>query len=263
MRAARSLLPVQPGVLAAWVGGSLARGQGDAYSDVDLNCLVTDESIPYWRTHWSNVAADCAGELVLARTIDDSIVGGFSLTADWKHVDLIVHRQSSFVVPPDFYVVYDPRAWLTHSAKKSPDNRFYDIGGMCEFFLYLAGSFATLIGRDELLLAQRAVIDLREWLIRLMIAENGNHWRSGQRRLNKYLTEGQRGELEALPTASASSAEATAAARAVFHNFVHRGRVLANRTGVAFPEQMLLAADQHLHRTLGSLWPSSGPMTPS
>ena len=113
------------------------------------------------------------------------------------------------------------------------------------------------------ILAQRAVIDLREWLIRLMIAENENHWRSGQRRLNKYLTGGQRGELEALPTASASSAEATAAARAVFRNFVHRGRVLANRTGVAFPEQMLLAADQHLHRTLGSLWPSSELMTSS
>jgi len=91
-----------------------------------------------------------------------------------------------------------------------------------------------------------------------MIMENGQQRRTGQRRLNHLLTEDQRYELEAIPIASASPSTASAAAAAVFRNFVRRGRLLANRSGVVFPEQMFVTADLHLQRTLGALWPLNG-----
>lgn len=36
-------------VAAIWIGGSLARGAGDAYSDVDLRAAVAPEDLPAWR----------------------------------------------------------------------------------------------------------------------------------------------------------------------------------------------------------------------
>lgn len=37
-------------VVALWIGGSLGRGEGDAYSDVDLRVAVRPEAIEQWRT---------------------------------------------------------------------------------------------------------------------------------------------------------------------------------------------------------------------
>jgi predicted nucleotidyltransferase len=38
----------QAGVIAVWLGGSLARGAGDAYSDVDLRVAVVPADLPSW-----------------------------------------------------------------------------------------------------------------------------------------------------------------------------------------------------------------------
>jgi predicted nucleotidyltransferase len=44
-----SALWQQEGVMALWLGGSLARGEGDLYSDVDLRLAVTQETLEHWR----------------------------------------------------------------------------------------------------------------------------------------------------------------------------------------------------------------------
>jgi hypothetical protein len=43
-----SALWQQAGVIAVWLGGSLARGAGDAYSDVDLRVAVAPIDLPSW-----------------------------------------------------------------------------------------------------------------------------------------------------------------------------------------------------------------------
>lgn len=64
--AACTVQPDTLGIIAAWLGGSLASGTADRYSDVDLNCLVQDDDLPFWRNSWPSVVERCAGRLVLA-----------------------------------------------------------------------------------------------------------------------------------------------------------------------------------------------------
>lgn len=249
------ILPTMPGVQAVWVAGSLARGEGDEFSDVDLNCLVSSGSIPFWREHWSDAVARCLGPLTLARTINDSIIGGFSLTDDWKHVDLILHPLTAFIRPADCRILHDPHGMIENApARNEPDSPM-EVDDMSEFFFYLAGNLATLIGRKELVLAQNAVISLRQWLVRLMLLENRTRPPGGARRLKPYLTPEQLQELEEAGLALGSLEEVSSAAAIVLDNFANRARRLAQDRATSFPDDLLLDTRRHLRRTLGPLWP--------
>jgi len=57
----------QPDVVALWIGGSLARGEGDLYSDVDLRLAVAPPALEAWRTPDFDTlfAGSCLGRLFL------------------------------------------------------------------------------------------------------------------------------------------------------------------------------------------------------
>lgn len=256
IEAATRILPNCPGVRAVWVGGSLARGEGDQFSDVDLNCLVSNDSLEFWRREWSAVVSRLVGPLTMARTINDSVIGGFSLTSDWEHVDLILHPRETFVRPVDCHTLYDPDRLIDAAPSPAQSDNLMNAGDMSEFFFYLAGSFATLIGRSELVLAQNAVISLRQWLVQLMFAENGQRPAGGARRLNSFLTAEQRQDLEKVGGALGSTEDVAAAAAMVFYNFSDRAKHVAEADGSTFPEPMRELTERHLRRTLGRMWPS-------
>lgn len=255
LSAAIQILPTCPGVQAVWVGGSLARGDGDRFSDVDLNCLVTDDSLGWWGQQWSEVVSRLVGPLSLARTINDSIVGGFTVASDWRHVDLILHPIGTFTHPGDHHALYDPRRLLTPGVTAHTDESM-SVGDMSEFFFYLAGSYSALVGRGELVLAQNAVITLRQWLIRLMLKENLQTQVGGTRRLNRHLTTDQRHTLIHAGAALGSLEDTSTAVAAVFYDFAERAERLAIADGSAFPAAMRATAENHLRRTLGQQWPS-------
>ncbi len=49
VEAASNIWP-EAGVVAIWVGGSLARGAGDLFSDVDFRVAVAPEQLSPWKT---------------------------------------------------------------------------------------------------------------------------------------------------------------------------------------------------------------------
>jgi hypothetical protein len=49
-------------IVAAWLGGSFAAGTADAYSDIDLNCAITDESADWFTAHWDELARQITPE---------------------------------------------------------------------------------------------------------------------------------------------------------------------------------------------------------
>jgi predicted nucleotidyltransferase len=82
-----------PDILAAWVGGSLARDTADDWSDIDLHLLVAHPE-----EFGSGIADWFAGTMpvVLADEIP-GVSGGFLfMTPDWIHVDVIVHGSQGF-----------------------------------------------------------------------------------------------------------------------------------------------------------------------
>lgn len=244
-------LPREPGVVTVWVGGSLANGIGDIYSDVDLNLIVEDETIEFWRTNWPDALERCAGNLILASDLGGPIIGGFALTEAWEHVDFIVHGRSDFQQPASHLPIYDPDNQLvTATAPSSTSAGPYYAAGPVKLFLYLVGNLVVSLGRDELLVAHSGVNALRDQLIKLMLAENGIQKTDGNKRLNPYLTQQQLHRLEQLPTPPVSEKEITEACRAITADFVVRARLLADITGNTFPDELLTATDRHLSKHL-------------
>jgi hypothetical protein len=66
-------------ILAGWLVGSFATGRADAYSDIDLHCLITDVSADWFRENWARIASDLVSPLVLAQAIP-GIIGGYVLS---------------------------------------------------------------------------------------------------------------------------------------------------------------------------------------
>jgi hypothetical protein len=254
VRTAAEVLPGTPGLVAAWLGGSLATGVADASSDVDLNVAVDDDHLEAWRESWPAVVEQCAGPLVLAQPIGGGVVGGLALTRAWEHVDLVVHARSVLTRPDPCRVLYDPFGLLEERIEAQPAGDPYYPADEVTLFLYLLGNLAVVLQRGELVVAHGGVGALRDLLVRLMLAENGVRKNDGQKRLNPYLSAAQRSTLEGLPTPPVRTGEILRACAEIRDELVARARGLAGSTGSEFPEELLAATDEHLYRQLGPAW---------
>jgi hypothetical protein len=257
VEAASVLVRGMPGVVAVWLGGSLATGTADVHSDVDLNVAVTDDHLETWRDSWAAAVERCAGPLLATHPIGGNVVGGFCLTANWEHIDLVVHAASALGQPNPCRILHDPAGLLEERLDGITRGDPWFPTDEVTLFLYLLGNLAVTLGRDELTVAQGGVGALRDLLVGLMLAENGVRKTDGQKRLNPYLTEAQRSELVSLPCAAADVAGIVAACLELRATFVGRARRLATRTGEQFPEALLVATDAHLRRHLGEVWGSA------
>jgi hypothetical protein len=251
---AAEILAGEPGFVAAWIGGSLATGVADVFSDVDLNVVIADQHVDGWSASWPAVIERIAGPLVLAQAISAPVVGGFGVTQEWEHVDLVVHPRPTLGSPDPCRVLVDPDGLLVERPGAARAGPTYYPADDVTLFFYLLGNLVVTLGRGELVVAHGGVDALREILIRVMLAENGVHKSDGQKRLNPYLTVEQRRVLESLPTPRVSAEEIVRSCRAITTEFVDRARGLAENTGRQFPEALLAATDEHLRRHLGGLW---------
>lgn len=253
IEAALQQLPRTPGLLAAWVGGSLATGLADEYSNVDLNCVVDDADLERWRSSWPSVVERCAGPLILADPIGGPVVGGYALTSRWEHVDLVVHRRSLVGHPHPCRVLYDPQGLLEDRLRPATPGAAYYPDEVVRLFLYLLGNLTVTLGRGELIVAHGGVQALCDLLAQLMLAEQGVRKSDGQKRLNPYLSAAQRLRLESVPTPAVRSADIAAACQDIAVEFTERAQRLAVLTGQPFPAKLLQATLRHLRTQLGPL----------
>jgi hypothetical protein len=242
-------------ILAGWLVGSFATGRADAYSDIDLHCLITDESADWFRENWARIASDLVSPLVLAQAIP-GIIGGYAITPDWLHLDLIVHLRGHLdpKTVAGLRPLYDRTGHLLPS-ETVPREVFgepYFPDREISQFLYFVGNLPVLIGRDERVLSHGSVSGFRDILVSVVLAERGIRNRGGAKRLNPFLTAEQRETLESLPTASMDYAEVIEALRVVTRVVRQRSKQLAVRTGAVWPQELEDAALRSIH-------PESGP----
>lgn len=251
---ARRVAADEDRILAAWLVGSFATGQADAYSDVDLHCLINDESADWFREHWADTAVAIAGPLVLARSIPGTI-GGFCLTPDWLHLDLIMHPRSEL----DPHTVagldplYDssgdllPKQTQPRTIVEEP----YFPDRAITLCLYYLGNLPVGVGRGELVHMHGGIFTWRDLLIDVMLAENGIRNRGGNKRLNPYLNDEQRHTLEAIPIAGMDMDQILATLQVITHEILRRGKALAHHTATPWPQDLEDAAIANVERHLG------------
>ena len=154
-------------IVAAWLGGSFAAGTADAFSDIDLNCAITDESADWFAGHWTDVARQIT-PLVLAAPIP-GVLGGIVITPEWLHLDLVFHRRSQ--CDPAALTTVEPLFDRTGTllpaehapAAGGPGEPYFPARAVSMYF-YLLGNLAGVLGRGEVLLAVNGAIMRRDLL---------------------------------------------------------------------------------------------------
>jgi len=246
-------------VLAVYLIGSYGTGEADRFSDVDVHLVVTDESLQWFEENWDDVLRKLTGPTVFVDRLP-GLVGGLGVTADWLHVDLIVHPLEAF----DRFGHDGVRVLFDRDGTLFPDGDIARKGGrpvdpywpagavnLFVYFLYFLGNLVTVLGRDERIVANQGVGAVRDQLIALMLAERGVRRAGGAKRLNAYLSDEQRAALEAIPAAGTDPADIIAANRYICREFIRRGTALAPRTGEPWPADFVDATRAHLRQHFG------------
>jgi len=242
-------LPEDERVLAGWLGGSLARGVADDWSDIDLHLAVA-EPAGFDAVTW----VETITPLVLADRIP-GLPGAFVfLTPDCVQLDVVVHGAGDAEqCRPPSRVLFDREGFARdQSGVLSAPGAPYFPADQARIFLYFLGKSVTAFRRGEHVALAQATASMRDqYLIPLMLAENGVRKDDGARRLNRYLTDDQLRALSALPPIGFDAAVLLDAQRALAAEYVERGRRLAGRCRAQWPGDLEEAVRALLQEEFG------------
>jgi len=217
-------------VVAAWLGGSLAAGTADAYSDVDLRVAVVDDAFDAFVADWPGLPERLAPTVMRRRvgTPESPIVT--AITPEWLRFDVAIARGSAPERAGD-RVLFDRRPSAPTEAPAPRPDPASRLPGLVEEFLRVLGLWRVVHGRGERVLMAQGAGLLRWSLVELFLIENRAQ-RGGMLHLNPYLTAEQRALLEALPTTPPELNAALA------REFLPRARQLMARLEQAYPEEL-------------------------
>lgn len=219
-------LEADPAVEALWLAGSLGKGGGDPFSDVDLLVLAAD-----------GAAAELSAKL--ARTLDEvvrpvlvnSLYSGRVLnvvTEEWRRFDL------TFVQREDLqrYNALDLTAIFNRTGVQPPARPYEayrtppaELLKLVNEFLRVFGLLPVAVGREEYELALSGIDLMRRMTFDLMLEENGiaPPRRGGALHRNPLLTDEQQKPCAACRRWSAN-APASSRAAPPLHGSSCRGR---------------------------------------
>jgi hypothetical protein len=250
-------------IAAAYLVGGFAIGNADAWSDVDLQCIISDEAETSVRSSWRQIA----DELATTAHVQPFpfAIGGACITPDWLHFDVVFHPRSG--VDPaaleGMVPLVDKAGLLPPAPVPRPDRRGEPFlpQAAVDHFLYMLGNMVSVVGRNEVIPATNGVVLVRDIdLVALLLAEQG--WASTRehtqgnpfpftKRLRGYLTEEQYGVLLSLPPIAPTIDSAIDGYVALAEAFLPRARRLAASTGAAWPADYEAASVGYFERSLG------------
>lgn len=255
-----ALLRSEPRVSAAYLSGSLGKGQGDAFSDVDILAFVPDGSA-------AAVSAGLAQRLgeIATPVLVNSLFGGRVLnvvTEDWQRFDIAFAeaKETGFHDATGLKELFN-RGGHTLTARHQIAYRTTAeaVRKLVDEFLRVCGLAVVGAGRREYVLMLWGCQLLRQLTTDLMLEENGISpaARGGALHRNPLLTEDQRKELERVPPLVATVDSVMAAQTYLMSIFLPRAKRVAAEIGMEWPTAFEEATRRHLELHLGSVWPSS------
>ena len=243
-------------VVAVWVDGSLARGVGDEYSDLDLGVAVDDESLDDVIDALPGlVAGACDAVLLQCRGRLLNVV-----TTDWQRADIVVRTRTEVVtgLPGPVVIVHDPESLIRVVGQIEPLAVSARLPVLIEEFFRFVGLLPIVARRDEWVGALTATGAMTGMLVELMQLENGTlRTVGGALRVSERLTDGQRDELASLPPLKPDMQSVASVHIALARLFIPKARRLAAANEVAYPQPLEDAVAQHLRRhgiELGMDW---------
>jgi hypothetical protein len=251
---ATAALQADSRVLAAWLAGSYARGNADVYSDVDIHCLITDDSADWFRDHWPQMAGEIMP--VLMHHSIPGVAGGFVLSPAWQHLDLIFNAVSDFdpEALTEFVPLFDREGRLpAAAAPPQPTVPAVSLSReQIDLYFYIIGNLVVTLGRGEYLVALGGVNGVRDaFLVPVMIAAAGNTRSGGAKRLNPFLGPDHRRFLEQLPAVSAEPESICTFMSILAREYARLAKPVAASSGIEWPTALEQATADHLRKHTG------------
>lgn len=237
---------------SAWLSGSLGKGGGDAFSDVDVTVVVPDGPFD------EALAAYCADLSAIAPVVFSQVVHGRvvnCVTSDWQRFDLTFVKPREFAAMPlgGVKALFNRGTALRPSAPDAPYKPSAQrILQLANEFIRMLGLCPGAMGREEYILSQEGSGIMQRLTIDLMLERNGLNQiaRGGHLHLNRLLTPEQRRQLETLPPFAATRESALASLQALTAIFLPLAKELATETGATWPSAFEDATRRHLARAL-------------
>lgn len=237
-------------VRAIWVGGSLAAGKGDEYSDIDFRVVVDEGTVGMWvEPDWSNYLPSQRLGGILLRFGDNALLHHMVL-AEGTILDFLVHDTAASMGEPHVAIVAcdDPQlcARIASFAKPSSEiTRDIDAAGVRQFLVdywivthkemkglarkYDASAFAGLsVERRSLLRALHMLATGKDISDHMTIHVLG----ALHQALDGYVTPRQ---LEILGMPTRTPQETIAAIDAMRAEMTRVGHILAERYAFEYP----------------------------
>jgi len=237
----QSALEANPTIKAAWLTGSFGRGNADRYSDIDVNLWLDAADVDDFRQGtqaWLNELRP----LVLFRWMFNDRMAN-CLTVDGLRIDLWLHTDAAPLLDENrVQVLLDREKALQFGATTAmsdaealKDRLFQQI---CEFWRCVA-LLPTAIGRDERIVSLYGVNIEVTILTDVLISGYGIERDSGVKRLNPFLPEELRIEIEeALALEGLTRNSLAHCSLALARIMQEEGRQIAARHGFEYPVEL-------------------------
>jgi hypothetical protein len=155
-------------LVAAFIGGSYARGTNDVYSDLDFGLIITDETYEYFLADREAFIRLLGEPMFLEDYHGDGADFVFSIFSDGTEVELALGRESRFnhIHMGPYKVLLDKKGILARAVfswqEPTQNEQIETLRGMINWFWHdLSHHFITPMARGQLWSAYGALDDMR------------------------------------------------------------------------------------------------------
>jgi predicted nucleotidyltransferase len=158
-------------ILAAFLGGSYARGNADAYSDIDLGLITTDESYADFTAELASFVKRLGEPAFLEDFDSEGII--FFIFPDGTECELVVGHASDFlhIHSGPHQVLLDKTGILNSvsfpAPEADPDKQQEALRRLIYWFWHDLSHFITAMGRNQLWWAYGQLDELRGMCVNL------------------------------------------------------------------------------------------------
>lgn len=242
------------GIDALLLAGSLGRGEGDAWSDVDL-IVVTPPAMHAAFVEGVRAWAAAVAEPVHWRQVYPGLPLFHAVTADYLRYDITVTTLERVTESADRVRALVDKVGLQARlpvTRERPPVSAAAVFDIVEEFLRILGLLPVAVGRSDYAAVSAGVGLLRQQLQALMVLEQRPVTPPGALALRRVLPSADLATLTALAGHPATTREGGIGANlAVAEVFLRRARPLAAAAGAAWPDALEAAVRGHLARELG------------
>lgn len=243
-------------IRAMWLSGSLARGDADAGSDLDVLLAVRDDDFDAFAGAWRDWLATVTPTLI-ARALPFAAGAFYVTTADCLRLDVVTERVSGLAGTPHRHrlAVLDrdglDAAVPAPETGRGPDTE--QMARLVEEFFRQQAIFPAMVARGDWLCVCVGVQQAQQMLYDLFVQANQPLPPMGIKRWSAKLTPEQRAVLESLPAPTANKpASAITAMRATALAWRFVGRQTLVAAGVPWPEELERAVGAYIDRAVPS-----------